>query len=149
MAGLYEYLIKKSTNKHVDVSRLFIYYNARKKDLEDEKSEPIITDSGCTVTSTIEALKEIGVCLESNWPYKKKRVNFKPSRMSYREAKGSTIIEAMKLPVDLHVMKLCLAQGFPFLFGLQLYPSFIKAGFNGGVVPVPKASAATLAVHGE
>ncbi|CAF5179097.1 unnamed protein product, partial [Rotaria magnacalcarata] len=32
LAGTYEYLIKKATGEHIDVSRLFIYYNARLKD---------------------------------------------------------------------------------------------------------------------
>jgi hypothetical protein len=150
MAGLYEYLIKKSTNKDIGVSRLFVYYNARKKDLdlENDKSRRTITDEGSTVTSTIDALKELGVCFESVWPYKKRYVNRKPSRESYRAAKASTIVEAMTVPVDLYHMKSCLAQGFPFLFGLQLYASFDKASFNGGVVPIPKASAAARASHG-
>ena len=32
--GAYEYLIKKATGEHIDVSRLFMYYNARIKDME-------------------------------------------------------------------------------------------------------------------
>jgi len=34
--GAYEFLIMKNTRKHVDVSRLFIYYNSRIIDGEKE-----------------------------------------------------------------------------------------------------------------
>ena len=148
MAGLYEYLIKKSTGNHVDVSRLFVYYNARKKDLADQMSKPKIIDEGCSITSAIEALKESGICLESIWPYKKKKVNLKPSSTSYKKARESSIVGAMEIPVDLRYMKSCLAQGFPFIFGLKLYESFGKASFNGGHVPTPTASSATRKSHG-
>jgi hypothetical protein len=141
-------LIKKSTNKHVDVSRLFIYYNARKKEKEKENLPLHIVDEGATVTSTIDALKESGTCAESNWPYLKAIVNEKPTRNTYHEAKGLTITEALEIPVDLYYMKSCLAQGFPFLFGLQLYESFNKAASNRGVVPMPKSSMAAHAAHG-
>ena len=131
------------------MSRLFLYYNARIKDLQKDKLPLTLTDEGCTVTSAIEALKELGICLESTWAYKKKIVNRQPSRTSFKAAKESTILEALTVPVDLYHMKSCLAQGFPFVFGLQLYASFDKAGFNGGNVPVPKASAAARASHGK
>lgn len=149
MAGLYEYLIKKSINQHVDVSRLFLYYNARKIDSKDEKSSDYVKDEGATITATIEAVKDFGVCLETIWPHKKKLVNLKPAPKSYTKATISKVLEAMKIPVDLYYMKSCLAQGFPFIFGLQLYASFDKAAFNGGVVPVPKSSAAARASHGK
>ena len=128
------------------VSRLFIYYNARKKEKENL---PInIIDEGATVTSTIDTLKELGTCVEANWPYLKAIVNVKPTRNTYHEAKRFTITEALEIPVDLYYMKSCLAQGFPFLFGLQVYESFNKAASNRGVVPMPKSSMATHAVHG-
>jgi hypothetical protein len=131
------------------VSRLFIYYNARKKDKEMDCSSSIIMDEGATITSTIDALKEIGACLESNWPYIKRIVNREPSEMSYKEAQECTIVEALQIPVNLYYMKSCLAQGFPFLFGIQLYASFDKAASNGGVVPLPKSSMAARASHGK
>src|ERR1700722_8987761 len=63
-SGAYEYLTKKSDGRNTDVSRLFIYYNSRAK----EGQSRVLTDSGCTMTSAIEALEEFGTCLESIWP---------------------------------------------------------------------------------
>jgi hypothetical protein len=142
-------LIKRSTDRHIDVSRLFIYYNARRKEKEKENLPLQIEDEGATITSTIESLKELGTCAEPYWPYIKAIVNAKPTRNVYYEAKGLTITEALEIPVDLFYMKSCLAQGFPFLFGLQLYKSFHKAKYNGGQVPMPKSSMAAHAVHGK
>ncbi|CAF0979134.1 unnamed protein product [Rotaria sordida] len=133
LAGAYEYLTKKANGRDTDISRLFIYYNARVK---DQKAEKVI-DSGCTMTSAIEALEEFGTCLESIWPYDISRVNTRPTNQAYREARNHKITEAFRLNVNLSEMKSCLAQGFPFAFGLRLYASFDKAATTG-VVPIPK-----------
>ncbi|CAF4937264.1 unnamed protein product [Rotaria sp. Silwood1] len=133
LAGAYEYLTKKANGLDTDVSRLFIYYNARVKDQKTEK----VVDTGCTMTSAIEALEEFGTCLESTWPYDLSRVNTRPHEKAYREARNHRITEAFRINVNLYEMKSCLAQGFPFAFGLRLYASFDKAATTG-VVPIPK-----------
>jgi hypothetical protein len=55
--------------------------------------------------------------------------------------------EAFKVNLDLNEMKTCLAQGFLFAFGLNLYKSFDKAGTTG-VVPMPDASEQSRTEHG-
>jgi hypothetical protein len=131
-SGAYEYLTKKANGRNTDVSRLFIYYNGRVK---DQKS-PIVVDSGCTMTNAIEALEEFGTCLETVWPYDTSRVNTRPNDQSYQEAQHHKITEALRVDTDLNEMKSCLAQGFPFAFGLKLYTSFDQAS-KTGVVPMP------------
>ncbi|CAF1035165.1 unnamed protein product [Rotaria magnacalcarata] len=143
-AGAYEYLLKKTSGCHIDVSRLFIYYNARVK---DEESDDNIDDSGCTVTSAIEALEEFGTCLESIWPYYTKRVNKCPSDAAFEEAENNKIVDALQININLDEMKSCLAQGFPFVFGLELYKSFDKAD-EKGIVPMPKSRETKRESHG-
>lgn len=142
-AGAYEYLTKKSDGRNTDVSRLFIYYNARAK----EKKSNVLTDSGCTMTSAIEALEEFGACLESIWPYDISQVHARPNDRAFDEAKNHKITEALQVEIDLNEMKSCLAQGFPFAFGLQLFKSFDK-GSTAGAVPMPNASDRIRASHG-
>ena len=60
LSGAYEYLLKKTSGQDIDVSRLFIYYNAR---VRDEGSDENLEDEGCTITSAIESLEEFGTCL--------------------------------------------------------------------------------------
>jgi hypothetical protein len=114
---------------------LFIYYNGRVKEGDDSD----ITDSGCSMTCAIEALEESGVCLESIWPYDISQVNTRPSDEAYQAAKPHKITEALQVNIDLNEMKSCLAQGFPFAFGLKLYASFDQAATTG-VVPLPSTS---------
>jgi C1A family cysteine protease len=141
--GAYEYLTKKSDGRNTDVSRLFIYYNGRAK---EDKSR-VLTDSGCTMTSAIEALEEYGTCLESIWPYEISQVNSRPNDRAFQEAKNHKITEALQIEIDLYEMKSCLAQGFPFAFGLRLFKSFDKASISG-VVPMPNASDRVRSSHG-
>jgi hypothetical protein len=143
--GAYEYLLRKTSGYNIDVSRLFIYYNARVKD--DESDENIV-DSGCSITSAIEALEEFGTCLESIWPYRVKHVNRCPTDEAYTAAKNSRILDALQVKIDLHEMKSCLAQGFPFIFGLVLYKSFDQAD-KKGVVPMPKDAEKKRTTHGK
>jgi hypothetical protein len=133
-SGAYEYLTKKDTGDNIDVSRLFIYYNARVKG----SNSTSVTDSGCSMTDAIEALEEFGTCLESYWPYDISNVNVRPNNRAYQQAAEHKISEAFQVNVDLNEMKSCLAQGFPIAFGLKLFSSFDKAA-QTGVVPMPNA----------
>ncbi len=141
--GAYEYLTKTKDGRNTDVSRLFIYYNSRAKD----DHSGVLTDSGCTMTSAIEALEEFGTCLESIWPYEISKVNSRPSDRAFQEASNHKITEALQIEIDLYEMKSCLAQGFPFAFGLQLFKSFDKAS-TMGVVPMPNVSDRIRSSHG-
>ena len=130
-------MTKKGNGQNIEVSRLFIYYNGRVKENDGDDSN--ITDSGCTMTCGIEALEELGVCLESIWPYDISQVNTRPSDEAYQHAKHHRITQALQVNIDLNEMKSCLAQGFPFAFGLKLFSSFDQAA-STGVVPMPNAS---------
>lgn len=99
------------------------------------------------MTAGIEALEKYGVCLESVWPYEIENVNVRPNRQSYQAADQFKITEAMKLDTDLDQMKSCLAQGFPFAFGLRLFSSFDKASKSGGV-PMPDGDEQSRQSHG-
>ena len=143
-SGAYEYLLKKTSGQDIDVSRLFIYYNAR---VRDEGSDENLEDEGCTITSAIESLEEFGTCLESIWPYNANRTNKRPSDEAYGAAENNTINDALQVKINLHEMKSCLAQGFPFVFGLKLFKSFNQAA-KKGVVPMPKQGDQGRESHG-
>ncbi len=133
LLGAYEYLTKKANGHNIVVSRLFIYYNSRVKANHNSDS---ITDSGCSMTDSIEALEEFGTCLESIWPYDISRVNKRPNDQAYEQAESHTINKAYQINLDLNEMKSCLAQGYPFAFGLRMFTSFDNAAKNG-VVSIP------------
>jgi hypothetical protein len=99
------------------------------------------------MTNAIEALEELGTCLESIWSYDISQVNTRPHGEAYDQAIDHQITEALKVNIDLNEMKTCLAQGFPFAFGLRLYKSFDKAA-KTGVVPMPDQSEQSRSEHG-
>ncbi|NJN60397.1 MAG: hypothetical protein HC795_01635 [Coleofasciculaceae cyanobacterium RL_1_1] len=80
IAGAYEYLAMREFDQSGDVSRLFIYYNARK--IWDNENE----DCGSSITAAIEALEELGACSEATWPYDPDLVLEEPSAEAYEEA---------------------------------------------------------------
>ncbi|CAF1295212.1 unnamed protein product [Rotaria sordida] len=114
----------------------FVNYLATLSALVSNNESITVTDSGCTITGAIEALEEWGTCLESLWPYDLNNANLRPSDEAYDEAINHRITEAFQIS-DLYEMKACLAQGFPFAFGLRLFKSFERAG-DFGHVHIPK-----------
>ena len=106
-----------------------------------------VTDTGCTMTDAIETLEELGVCLESIWPYDISRVDTRPIGEAYNQATHHKITEALQINIDLNEMKSCLAQQYPFAFGIKLYSSFDQAA-QTGVVPMPSPSDVSRQAHG-
>ena len=135
----YEFLIKKNTGKHIDISRLFIYYNSRIKDgLKDYNMK----DEGTLIPHAVEALAEFGCCKEQLFPFDGTNVNRKPPMECYDEAKPYRIKEGTQLRGELDEMKACLAEGYPFVFGILMFQSFHEAATNGGRVPMPNLDTA-------
>jgi hypothetical protein len=95
----------------------------------------------------IETLEKYGVCLESMWPYNIANLNTRPEEQIYLAADDFKITEAFQVDIDLNQMKSCLAQGFPFAFGLRLFTSFDKAA-KSGVVPMPDEYEQSRESHG-
>ena len=100
------------------------------------------------MTHAIEALEKYGTCRESLWPYDISRVNVRPDQSVYDEDQNYQLEDALQVNVDLEDMKSCLAQGYPFAFGLKLYTSFDKAA-KTGVVAMPDSWEASRQSHGK
>jgi C1A family cysteine protease len=79
-AGAHEYLLKRLKGQEGDVSRLFIYYNARKLD------GAIQVDEGSYLQSCVGVLREYGACSEKTWPFDLDRILDVPHANAYDEA---------------------------------------------------------------
>ncbi|CAF1265208.1 unnamed protein product [Didymodactylos carnosus] len=122
LAGAVEYLMLKGSGIPIDVSRLFIYYNARLI----EKGEPVETD-GCTIESGIKAYAPLE--------------NRRPTLQAYAQARRITIIPSQVDMTSLQNMKAYLASGIPFTFGLRIFDSsFDNAAKNNGHFTMPTSS---------
>ena len=130
-AGAYEYLFRKHKNEIQDVSRLYIYYNARYVADEDN-----IADEGATISDVIEGLKQFGACSEDVWMFDEDLVNEEPDQSSYDEGVYFLVESAKLVPVELDAWKTALAEGQPIIFGLGIFGSFEKHR-KTGLVPAP------------
>ena len=130
MAGAYEYLTNRILGQSADVSRLFIYYNAR--ELDGDCSQ----DQGTYLKSCVKVLRKHGACSENTWSFNLDQILEQPPKKAYKEAANFRVEDAARVEIDLHTMQSCLAEGYPFAFGLQLFSSFQQAG-STGLVPMP------------
>ncbi|MEI6670221.1 MAG: C1 family peptidase [Acidobacteriota bacterium] len=141
-AGSYDYWIKRATKKDYDVSRLFVYYNARWSNGDQDK------DDGSVIQLAMEGLQKFGACSEASWPFDKRILTKKPNGTAYAEASKAKIKEMAHVETTLNDWRRALADGYPIVFGCILFDSFDQCSKRGGVVPMPNPAELTRAEHG-
>ncbi len=141
LAGNLEFLDKKTDSQYIDVSRLFIYYNERLL------MDTVEYDSGASLRVGIKTLKNDGACAEKLWPYLIQRFSETPSQKCYDEAKEHCIVSYHRIN-NLREMLVCLAEGYPFVFGFTVYESFESPKVaSTGEVPMPKKDERAIGGH--
>lgn len=140
--GAYEYLAKRELGDSADVSRLFVYYNARS--LHESENE----DQGTQMELAIDALCKYGACSEELWPNQEGLILEQPDDLAYEHAINFTIEEAEFIETDLNLWRHTLAEGYPIAFALNTFDSFDEATQNRGRVPMPKSSDNVRETHG-
>jgi len=132
LAGALEFLEMKDKGTYTQLSRMFIYYNAR------VITHTVASDSGAQIRDGIETLAKHGVCSEKCWPYDISKFTVKPPALCYKEASTHKITSYQRLnTVD--EMRSCLADGYPFVFGFSVYESFESQEVaQNGVVQIPQ-----------
>ncbi|MBK7828943.1 C1 family peptidase [Nannocystis sp.] len=135
-AGACEYLLRRhQADAGHDVSRLFIYYNARASASPDTSS---ITDKGASLPAVMKALKQHGACRETSWPFEEGSVNQAPPKNLYEEGKRLLIEGEESVPTTMAAWKAALANGHPILFAVQIFRSF--ASDRAGLIPMPTSA---------
>jgi len=86
----------------------------------------------------IEGIRRYGVCQETYWPFNKERIQHQPDAPAYINAKCFALRDVYKVSINEHSMKLCLADGYPFIFCVAVYNSFSESERKEGKVPMPK-----------
>jgi C1A family cysteine protease len=135
-AGIVEYYEKRAFEKHIDVSRLFLYKVTR-------NLLRWTGDTGAFLRNTMGALVLIGVPPEEYWPYKAADFDKEPPAFCYAFAQNYQTIKyyrhdpprAQKDTV-LNRIKKYLAAGHPAMFGFTVYSSIEQAD-KTGKIPYP------------
>jgi len=114
-------------------SRMFLYWNARKKG-----KLPPDEDTGVGIRDAFHGVSEYSACREELWPYDEDHIFKEPPPEAYKDADTHQHFVSLRLSQDAYALKLCLHQGYPISFGLQLYDSFLSEEVaKTGNVPMP------------
>lgn len=129
-------------------SRLFIYYNER------VLHGTVSTDSGAPFRDGMKAVNTVGVCPEdqpaesSNWPFDPAKFAMHPPAACYDAAHHVRALHYRRVHDSLDAMKGCLAEGYPFVFGIIVYASFVTPQVSKtGLVPLPTSSEHLIGGH--
>jgi C1A family cysteine protease len=143
IAGALEFNQMKQAQKSFTASRLFIYYNERV--MENTVNE----DAGAMIRDGIKSVAKLGAPPEvPDWPYVIKKFAQKPPAKAYTNALKYQAILYQRLNQQIDQLKGCLADGFPFVFGIAVYESFeSQAVAKSGKVPMPKPTEQNLGGH--
>ncbi|MBQ3619663.1 MAG: hypothetical protein II939_16075 [Bacteroidales bacterium] len=131
-AGAYEYLKWWHKESQFDLSRLFLYYNTRVIE------GTVNMDNGAMIYDVIQALHDNGVCSEKSWPYAVQKFKQRPPENCYSEAKNNSISKFERIDLDLNTWKSVLAEGYPIIFGVQIYSSFMNP--RNGFISMPRSN---------
>jgi len=143
IAAAYEFDEMKENEEKVFVpSRLFIYYNERKA------NNTIGKDSGASIRDSVMEISNVGVCPESLWPYDITKYKDCPPKECYDDAVKHKCIEYKRVAQNLQQLKQCLMEGYPFVFGIEVYKSFESPEtMKTGVVTIPLAHEKHMGGH--
>ncbi len=142
IGAAFEFDLAKQGLRDFMPSRLFIYFNERRIE------GTINCDSGAMIRDGIKTVSKQGVCTEKTWPYDITKFTDKPTQACYTEAAGNRAQSYQRVPQVLNQMRGCLAHGFPFVFGFQVFESFESdAVAKTGEVPLPGTGEQPLGGH--
>jgi C1A family cysteine protease len=144
IAAAFAFAKKKEAPKapFMTPSRLFVYYNERVME------HTVSQDAGAQIRDGIKSVAKQGVCSESTWPYVPKDFKKKPPKAAYSEALLNQALSYERVLQSLVQMRVCLASGFPFVFGFSVYEGFESdAVAKTGKLMLPGPNEAALGGH--
>lgn len=135
--GLVEYFEKRSFNKFINASRMFVWKTTH--DLMGWSG-----NTGAYIRSTMEALVLFGTPPEQYWGYDAKHFDVEPSAFSYAFADNYKTIQYLRLDPSnftpaqvLDTVRLLLSYDFPSMFGLPVYEEFDNPDHGKIAFPSP------------
>lgn len=123
------------TGKVTQLSRLFIYWNARVYTQDTDK------DEGTYVRNAFDSLSTLGVCTEELWKYDENKVFAQPNIFSYGQANDNKINSYYRIDDTnrLNLIDIALKAKHPVVFGTAVPETFTKYKQQDGIVWVPQS----------
>ena len=115
-------------------SQLFTYYHVRKVE-----GNPADEDTGGTLSGTIDAIKQYGICNSSIWPYDISKYAETPSPEAYADglAGNDTLAQAYRVETVDEAREALAAGHLPYI-GIRVYENFeTEEVMRTGIIPAP------------
>lgn len=126
-------------------SPLFTYYSTRLMEGAEN------SDNGAYVRDALKSTVNDGVAMERDWPYIVGKFNVRPSDEVWTNATKHQALEYLTInDYDKNAMLSCLNDGYPFVFGIQIYSSFTSSFdvvFGGNVHEPDRVNEKLLGGH--
>ena len=119
VAGAIE-LVDRKNSKLLEVSRLFIYYQARVYE------GSINYDNGAYIRDGFKAVNQYGAPLESIWPYDVTKWSVRPTTAAYTDA-AKRKVKVYQRCLNFQAVKNALAAGNPVVVGFDVYQKIGRA----------------------
>jgi C1A family cysteine protease len=141
IVSMLEWLENKNRETNfVRLSRLFVYFNER--NMEGTTT----SDAGAFIHDGIGSISQLGICEESVWPYNESMFAVKPNQQAYTEALTRRYHSYSRVESK-EGMLACLAEGYPFVFGVQVSESEFCGDLPGGLVKMITGNETDLGGH--
>ena len=128
--GALELHQKKAGLPLTDLSRLFVYYNARA--LSDAEGQ----DVGSYIHHGMAAVLAYGACEARMWPFETAMVTTKPPENCYQNASQYEAVQYARTPRGVPALT-TLAQGLPVVFGIYAPYDYYEVAAQTGAMPKP------------
>jgi len=131
IVGALELHQRKANLPPTDMSRLFMFYNARVMAKEEDNA-----DTGSYIHHGMASVMAFGVCEERMWPFEEAMVTTKPTDACYQNATHYNAIQFARTPKGESAMA-ALAQGLPVAFGIYVPSGCYQEAGRTGIMPMP------------
>lgn len=131
--GAFEFQLRQTSGRMQDLSRLFVYYNARMM------SGAAHIDNGATINQGMAALLAFGAPPESAWPYDTSAMATRPSEAAYEQARHNVPVEYARVDGIEHIRG-ALARKHPVVFASNIPQRCYDEAYTKGEVPMPTST---------
>lgn len=137
--GAYGFEMIKQGETYEEMSRLFLYYCSRKAEGHVDE------DSGAELKDVVNVTQKIGLCLEKLWPYDISKFTEEPPAICNTDSELHRTAVAERVKQTNDDLKQCLLDGYPVIFGFNVYESFESEQVEKtGIMPMPNTTTEKL-----
>lgn len=133
IVGALEYHQRRLGQPVTELSRLFVYYNARR--LDDSEAR----DVGSFIHHVMASVLAHGACEERLWPFQEAMCMTRPTEAAYANALKFQAVQYARTPLGEPAMA-ALASGLPVVFATYIPQAFYAEAASTGSMPSPSGA---------